>query len=59
MVLENILTHCAQQLSVFLTREDQAWMLREWIVDRVLCLALHRFIQPEDASSIAQRVLEN
>lgn len=31
----------------------------KWVVDRVLCLPLHRFIEPDDASTIARIVLEN
>ena len=31
----------------------------KWVVERVLCLPLHRFIEPEDASTIARIVLEN
>ena len=31
----------------------------KWVVDRVLCLPLHKFIHPEDAATIAQIVLES
>lgn len=31
----------------------------KWVVERVLCLPLHRFIEPDDASTIALIVLEN
>ena len=44
---------------MFFSLEKSNLDVAKWVVDRVLCLPLHRFIEPEDASSIAQIVLEN